>query len=57
MKIFKKKDASMTPKPKKIKKKKKGSFKEISNRSGYKFFLPWMIGFLIFTAFPFIYTI
>ena len=57
MKLFKKKDASMMSKPKKIKKKKKGSFKEISNRSGYKFFLPWMIGFLIFTAFPFIYTI
>jgi oligogalacturonide transport system permease protein len=37
--------------------KRKSAFKAISNRSGYKFFLPWMIGFLAFTAFPFIYTI
>lgn len=27
------------------------------NKSGYLFFTPWMIGFLIFTLFPFIYTI
>lgn len=42
---------------KKTKVKKNKGFKEISSRSGYKFFLPWLIGFLIFTAFPFIYTI
>ena len=27
------------------------------NKTGYLFFTPWMIGFLIFTLFPFIYTI
>ncbi len=42
-------------KTKRIKKNK--GFKEISSRSGYRFFMPWLIGFLIFTAFPFIYTI
>jgi len=42
---------------KKTKVKKIKGFKEISSRSGYKFFMPWLIGFLIFTAFPFIYTI
>jgi oligogalacturonide transport system permease protein len=40
---------------KKVKKNK--GFKEISSRSGYRFFMPWLIGFIIFTAFPFIYTI
>jgi oligogalacturonide transport system permease protein len=40
---------------KKVKKNK--GFKEISSRSGYRFFMPWLIGFMIFTAFPFIYTI
>jgi len=42
-------------KTKKVKKNK--GFKEISSRSGYRFFMPWLIGFIIFTAFPFIYTI
>jgi len=42
---------------KKTKVKKNKGFKEISSRSGYRFFMPWLIGFLIFTAFPFIYTI
>ena len=43
---------------KKTKKTKKNKgFKEISSRSGYRFFMPWLIGFIIFTAFPFIYTI
>lgn len=43
---------------KKVKKSKKiKGFKEISNRAGYKFFMPWLIGFIIFTAFPFVYTI
>lgn len=27
------------------------------NRLGYMFFIPWLIGFLVFTLFPFIYTI
>ncbi|PKM64766.1 MAG: sugar ABC transporter permease [Firmicutes bacterium HGW-Firmicutes-20] len=27
------------------------------NRAGYMFFMPWLIGFLVFTLFPFIYTV
>lgn len=42
---------------KKNKVKKNQGFKEISSRSGYRFFMPWLIGFILFTAFPFIYTI
>ncbi len=33
------------------------SFQKQQSRTGYVFFFPWMIGFLIFTLFPFLYTI
>jgi len=32
-------------------------FQKQQNRLGYLFFAPWLIGFLIFTLFPFIYTV
>jgi oligogalacturonide transport system permease protein len=32
-------------------------FARQQNRLGYMFFAPWLIGFLIFTLFPFVYTI
>jgi oligogalacturonide transport system permease protein len=32
-------------------------FEKQQNRLGYMFFLPWLIGFLVFTLFPFIYTV
>jgi oligogalacturonide transport system permease protein len=32
-------------------------FQKQQNRLGYMFFMPWLIGFLIFTLFPFIYTV
>lgn len=40
---------------KKVKKFK--TFKQKQNRLGYSFMLPWIIGFIIFTAIPFIATI
>lgn len=42
-------------KPKKNKSSK--YFQRQQNRLGYTFFMPWLIGFLIFTLFPFIYTV
>lgn len=33
------------------------TYQQRQNRNGYKFMLPWIVGFLIFTAFPFIATI
>jgi len=39
------------------KKKRLKTFKEKQNRLGYMFMLPWIIGFLIFTAGPFLATI
>ncbi|MCD8574187.1 MAG: hypothetical protein LRY28_01550, partial [Erysipelotrichaceae bacterium] len=32
-------------------------FQKQQNRLGYLFFAPWLIGFLVFTLFPFIYTV
>lgn len=32
-------------------------YQKQQNKAGYLFFTPWMIGFLIFTLFPFLYTI
>lgn len=40
-----------------MKKKKLMSFRKRQNRQGYLFMLPWIIGFLLFTAFPFFATI
>ncbi|MBR5967759.1 MAG: sugar ABC transporter permease, partial [Lachnospiraceae bacterium] len=37
--------------------KKMKTWKQRQNRSGYLFMLPWIIGFAVFTAFPFIATI
>jgi ABC-type sugar transport system permease subunit len=39
------------------KKKKLTTFAERQNKLGYRFMLPWIIGFIIFTAIPFIATI
>lgn len=39
------------------KKKRLTSYQQRQNRQGYLFMLPWMIGFVIFTAIPFIATI
>ncbi|NLP34874.1 MAG: sugar ABC transporter permease [Clostridiales bacterium] len=39
------------------KKKKLITYQQRQNRHGYRFMLPWIIGFLIFTAFPFVATI
>ena len=33
------------------------TWKQRQNRSGYMFMLPWIIGFAVFTAFPFIATV
>lgn len=44
-------------KTKKMNKKKLTSFGQRQNRLGYMFMLPWIIGFGIFTAIPFIATI
>lgn len=44
-------------KKKKKKKKKKHTFAKRQNRFGYAFMSPWIIGFIIFTAIPFIMTI
>ncbi len=40
-----------------MKKKKLKTFKQKQNRLGYGFMMPWIIGFLIFTAIPFVATI
>lgn len=40
-----------------MKKKKLKTFKQKQNRLGYSFMMPWIIGFLIFTAVPFVATI
>lgn len=32
-------------------------FQKQQNKAGYLFFTPWLIGFLIFTLFPFLYTV
>lgn len=40
-----------------MKKKKMTSFQQKQNRQGYMFMLPWIIGFIIFTAIPFLATI
>jgi ABC-type sugar transport system permease subunit len=40
-----------------MKKKKMTTYQQRQNRQGYLFMLPWIIGFVIFTAFPFIATI
>ncbi len=39
------------------KKKKLKTYQQRQNRTGYAFMAPWIIGFLVFTAFPFIMTI
>lgn len=44
-----------TPKP--PKKKKLKTYQQRQDRNGYAFMAPWIIGFLAFTAFPFIMTI
>ena len=41
----------------KINKKKVNAYKRRQNRLGYLFMLPWIIGFVIFTLFPFVATI
>lgn len=43
--------------PVKINKKKVNAYKRRQNRLGYLFMLPWIIGFVIFTLFPFVATI
>jgi oligogalacturonide transport system permease protein len=40
-----------------MKKKKMSSYQQRQNRQGYMFMLPWIIGFVIFTAIPFAATI
>jgi oligogalacturonide transport system permease protein len=40
-----------------MKKKKVTSYQQRQNRQGYSFMLPWIIGFTIFTALPFLATI
>jgi ABC-type sugar transport system permease subunit len=40
-----------------MKSKKMMTFRKRQNRQGYMFMLPWIIGFITFTAFPFIFTI
>lgn len=40
-----------------MKNKKIMTFKKRQNRQGYAFMMPWIIGFIIFTAFPFAATI
>lgn len=40
-----------------MKNKKLMTFRKRQNRQGYLFMLPWIIGFLLFTAFPFFATI
>lgn len=44
-------------KTKKVKHKKGSSFQKRQNRQGYFFMMPWIVGFVLFTAFPFIATI
>lgn len=44
-------------KQKKVKSKKKKTFARRQNRMGYGFMAPWIIGFVIFTAIPFVMTI
>ena len=39
------------------KQKKLMTYQQRQNRQGYRFMLPWMIGFVIFTAIPFVATI
>lgn len=43
--------------PVKINKKKVNAYKRRQNHLGYLFMLPWIIGFVIFTLFPFVATI
>ena len=43
--------------PKQPKKKKLKTYQQRQDRNGYAFMAPWIIGFLAFTAFPFIMTI
>ncbi len=45
------------PKVKTSKKKKLKTYQQRQDRNGYAFMAPWIIGFLVFTAFPFIMTI
>lgn len=40
-----------------MKSKKTMTYRKRQNRQGYKFMMPWIIGFIFFTAFPFIATI
>ncbi|MDF2538668.1 MAG: transporter, permease component [Herbinix sp.] len=40
-----------------MKTKKMMTFRQRQNRQGYKFMMPWIIGFLLFTAFPFLATV
>lgn len=47
----------MADKKRNNKRKRLKSFQERQNKRGYLFMLPWIIGFLLFTAFPFIVTI
>ena len=51
--------APKTPKPEKESKKKHKlkTYQQRQDRAGYAFMAPWIIGFLLFTAFPFIMTI
>ncbi len=45
------------PKTKAPKKKKLKTYQQRQDRNGYAFMAPWIIGFLAFTAFPFVMTI
>lgn len=45
------------PKVKAPKKKKLKTYQQRQDRNGYAFMAPWIIGFLAFTAFPFVMTI
>ena len=45
------------PKAKAPKKKKLKTYQQRQDRNGYAFMAPWIIGFLAFTAFPFIMTV
>lgn len=47
----------MADKKRNNKRKRLKSFQERQNKRGYLFMLPWILGFVLFTAFPFIVTI
>ena len=53
----KKEERNRAAVPVEINKRKVNAYKRRQNRLGYLFMLPWIIGFVIFTLFPFAATI